>query len=139
MEEYIIKLPGFYTDGGCLKLIMQELNECFLRYKNEYNLTPDVIIFCGKHGKNLYNIAEPIFNSVYSVKYEDKGFEGVIFRSGVKAIKRMVTEKGTPRGGSISGMVVPGFCAPNTTDFLSFSYTEDRDVETVMEFSIKIL
>lgn len=136
---YSIKLPSFYNDGKSMKLIMMQLNECFLEYKNEFNLMPDIIIFCGKNGKILHEILKDIFSGAYIVKYEDKGFDCVTFKSGKIDSKKIITEKGTPRGNSsISGMVVPGFCAPNIGEFLSFSYTEERDTETKMDFDINI-
>lgn len=134
-----IKLPSFYTDGKSTKIIMQQLNECFLDYKYEFNLEPDVIIFCGENGKNLFNLIGYIFKGVYYVECKNNGFDGIIFKSGKIKKQRQEYEVGTSRGDSLSGKVVPGFCAPNIADFMPFTYTKEVDVETIKEYSIKIV
>jgi len=138
-NTYNIKLPIFALEAnGNMKLILQELNNCFLLYKSEYNLVPDIIIFSGTNGSKIGKLVEYIFSSVYNVQIKESGPDLVIFKSSKKDNITMTKEKGIKTGGSLDGKIVNGFCAPNIGDFVQFSYTEERNIETIMDFDINI-
>jgi len=138
-NTYSIKLPIFALESkGDMKLILQELNNCFLLYKNEYNLVPDVIVFSGTNGSKIGKLVDHIFNSVYNVQIKEAGPDVVIFKSSKKNNIVMSKERGIKAGSSLDGKMVNGFCTPNMGDFIQFSYTEERNVETIMDFDIKI-
>jgi len=142
--ELTIRIPKLLlendamAESSTIKFMMNELSACLLDYKQNFNVEPNEMKFCGKNGKKLYDIFKDMFSSVYTCTLKEYGQDCVILSSNNNKEVNQKQQKGVKSMSSFDGVMIEGFHAPSMSEYLSFSYDMEKKVETKKQYNIVI-
>lgn len=141
--QYEILVNDIDIKNNRLGNIINEFDRCFLLYRDMFSVNPDIIEFSGGNGKILYSLLNRVLSSTFNVSYVDRTCDEVRFRSGKTPTKKVIERTEQFSSGCADEGLVPYTGMESVygrlNSYMSFSPTIERDVETFMDFHIKIL